>query len=187
MAFLRTFIALPTSSEAQGTIARIQASLKESQAGVKWESQDKFHITMVFLGNVEQSKLELLSTALARSVQQFQPFTISYASLGAFPNIHTPRIIWIGIRNNPVVLDLQATVQRICEEFSFPKEDRAFHPHITLGRVKESRNLSRLTEAIKTITFEPIETRCSNLLLMKSELHPSGSLYTILKSFPLYT
>ena len=187
MAPLRTFIALPTSSEAQDGIARVQTSLKATQASVKWESQDKFHITVVFLGNVEPSKLELLSIALTKSVQQFQPFTLSYTSLGAFPNIHAPRIIWIGIQNNPVVLDLQATVQRICGEFGFPKEERAFHPHITLGRMKESRNLGRLTEAIKTITFEPIETRCSDILLMKSELHPSGSLYTMLKSFPLYT
>ena len=74
---------------------------------------------------------------------------------------------------------------RICVEFGFPKEDRLFHPHITLGRVKETRNVVRLTEAIKTITFEPIETFCSEILLMKSELHPSGSIYTILKSFPL--
>jgi 2'-5' RNA ligase len=124
---------------------------------------------------------------LAKSVRQFPSCTISYESLGAFPNLHNPRVVWIGIKTNQTVLDLQAETARVCAEFGFPKEDRVFHPHITLGRVKETRNLVRLTDAIKTITFEPIETFCSEILLMKSELHPSGSLYTILKSFPLHT
>ena len=125
--------------------------------------------------------------ALAKSVRQFPSCAITYESLGAFPNLHNPRVVWIGIKTNQTVLDLQAETETLCAKFGFPKEDRVFHPHITLGRVKESRNLVRLTEAIKTITFEPIETFCPELLLMKSELHPGGSIYTILKSFPLHT
>ena len=179
---IRTFIALPAPSPARKTI---QLQLKATQAPVKWESQDKFHITLFFLGNVEQSKNKILSTALAESVQPFHSLEILYEC--AFPNIHVPRVVWIGIRTNPAVLDLQAEVQRVCGEFGFPKEERAFHPHITLGRLKEAHKVVRLTEAIKTITFEPIETHCSEILLMKSELHPGGSRYTILKSFPLHT
>jgi 2'-5' RNA ligase len=184
---IRTFIALPTQSNVQQAIAEIQTKLKATQADAKWESQDKLHITLVFLGNVEQSKLESLSAALAKSVRQFPSFSITYESIGAFPNIKNPRVVWIDTKSNQTVLDLQAIAERICVEFGFPKEDRAFHPHITLGRVKETRNSVRLTEAIKTITFEPIETLCSEVLLMKSELHPSGSIYTILKSLPLHT
>jgi RNA 2',3'-cyclic 3'-phosphodiesterase len=184
---IRTFIALPTHLHAQQAIAGIQTKLKATHVDVKWESQNKFHITLVFLGNVEQSKLELLSTALAKSVQQFSSFTIAYESIGAFPNVQNPRVVWIGTKSNQTVLDLQATARRICAEFGFPKEDRVFHPHITLGRVKENHNFVRLTEAIKTITFEPIETLCSEILLMKSELLPGGSIYTILKSLPLHT
>jgi RNA 2',3'-cyclic 3'-phosphodiesterase len=184
---IRTFIALPTQSSAQRAIAEIQTKLKATKADVKWESQDKFHITLVFLGNIEQTKLELFSLGLAKSVQQFPSFTITYESLGAFPNIHKPRVVWIGTKTNQTILNLQAIAERVCVEFGFAKEDRVFHPHITLGRVKEIRNFVSLTEAIKTITFEPIETRCSEVLLMKSELHPSGSIYTILNSFPLHT
>jgi 2'-5' RNA ligase len=184
---IRTFIALPRPSIAQHAIAEVQTKLKATQADVKWESQEKFHITLMFLGNVEQLKLELLSTALAKSVQPFSSLTVTYESLGAFPNTHNPHIVWIGIKSNQTVLDLQTMVELTCTKFEFPKEDRAFHPHITLGRVKGDRNLVRLTEAVKTITFEPIETHCSEILLMKSELHPSGSIYTILKSFPLFT
>jgi 2'-5' RNA ligase len=163
----------------------VQSELKATQADVKWELQDKFHITVKFLGDVEQSNIESLSMALADMVKQFPAFEITYDSLGAFPNLHNPRVIWIGAKSNQVVFDLQSGVERVCTDFGFPKEERAFYPHITLGRVKGTRNLARLTDAIKTITFEPMQSRCSELLLMKSDLRPSGSIYTILKSFPL--
>ena len=183
---IRAFIALPAQSNIQQALAEIQTKLIATRTDVKWESQDKFHITLVFLGNVERSKLELLSATLATSVQQFPSFTITYESIGAFPNREKPRVVWIGTRSSQTVLDLQAKAGRVCAEFGFPKEDRVFHPHITLGRVKETRNIVRLTEAIKTITFEPIEMLCSEIVLMQSELHPSGSMYTILKSLPLH-
>ena len=185
MTGIRTFLALPAQSHAQRAIADIQTKLKAAQADVKWESNDRFHITLVFLGNAEQSKLELLSAALTKSVREFPSFKIMYESIGTFPNLQKPRIVWIGIRSNQMVLDLQSMTGNICAEFGFPKEERMFHPHITLGRVKENCNLVRLTETIKTITFEPIEMFCSEILLMKSDLYPSGSIYTILKSFPL--
>lgn len=185
MASLRTFIALPTERNVQLTITEIQTKLKETQAEVKWDLPDKFHITLKFLGNIEMTKIALLSASLAKSIKQFSTFSIQYNSVGAFPNIHAPRVVWIGIQENKIIQALQFEVENACANYGFPKEERGFHPHITLGRVKGNRNLSRLTDAIKTITFEPIESHCSEVLLMKSDLKPGGSVYTILKSFQL--
>jgi len=185
MPAIRTFIALRASDEIRQQMAAVQSQLMTTEADVKWESRDKFHITLKFLGSTEVSIIESLSFALDSLVKQFPAFEITYASLGAFPNLHNPRVIWIGTKSNQVVLDLQAGIERVCSDFGFIKEERAFHSHITLGRVKGTRNLARLTEAIKTITFEPMQSRCSELLLMKSDLQPNGSIYTILKSFPL--
>jgi 2'-5' RNA ligase len=185
MPAIRTFIALPASTEIQQQMASVQSELKATQAEVKWEPQNKFHITLKFLGGVEPSSIESLSSALAGMVKQFPAFEIIYNSLGAFPNLHNPRVIWIGTKSNQFVLDLQSGVERVCSDFGFQKEERAFHPHITFGRVKGTCNLARLTEAIKTITFESMQSQCSELLLMKSDLRLSGSIYTILKSFPL--
>jgi RNA 2',3'-cyclic 3'-phosphodiesterase len=181
----RTFIALPASTDIQQQMASVQSKLKTTQADVKWELQNKFHITLNFLGNIEQSDIESLSLALAEIAGKFPAFEIKYDSLGAFPNFHSPRVIWIGTEFNQILLDVQSCVGQLCSDLGFQKEERAFHAHITLGRVKGTRNLARLTEAIKTITFESMQSRCSELLLMKSDLRPSGSIYTILKSFPL--
>jgi len=185
MPAIRTFIALPASGEIQKQIADVQSRLISAQADVKWELQNKFHITLKFLGSTETQKTEPLLSALTDLAKIFSAFKIDYDSVGAFPNLHNPRVIWIGTKFNQIVLDLQSGVERICLDFGFRKEERAFHPHITLGRLKGTRNLARLTEAIKTVTFESIQSQCSELLLMKSDLRPSGSIYTILKSFPL--
>lgn len=163
----------------------IQERCKAAEADVRWESQDKFHITLKFLGNLEPSKIELLIASLTKTISQYDSFDLLYESLGAFPNPHHPRVVWIGAKPSRAVLELQASVERLCADLGFPKENRSFHPHITLGRVKGTRNLARLTEAIKNTTFEPIPSRCAEVVLMKSDLHPRGSSYTILKSIVL--
>jgi 2'-5' RNA ligase len=185
MPIIRTFIALPTSIDVQQKMAAVQSILKSTESDIVWELQDKFHITLKFLGAIEHSNIESLSSILSKSMENFPAFEITYNSLGAFPSINNPRTIWIGTKSNQPVLDLQFSVEQICCAFGFHKEERPFHPHITLGRVKGTHNLDRLTDAIKTVTFEPMQSRCSELLLMKSDLRPSGSIYTILKSFSL--
>jgi RNA 2',3'-cyclic 3'-phosphodiesterase len=181
----RTFFALPASLELQRQIEVVQSTLKTSQADVRWELPDKFHITLKFLGSVDQTKIEMLSSAMRTIVQQHAAFDIKYDKLGVFPNFHNPRIVWIGSTSHQAMLDLQASVEQSCCDHNFQKEERAFHPHITLGRVSGVRNLTGLTEVIKTITFEPMQSRCTEVLLMKSDLRPNGSIYSILKSFPL--
>jgi 2'-5' RNA ligase len=187
MASIRTFIALPTSAGVQQAMAEIQERLKAADAEVKWESPDKFHITLKFLGNLEPSKIELLAAGLTKGLSQCDSFDLLYESLGAFPNPLRPRVVWIGAQPSRAVLDLQAIVEQICAGQGFPKENRTFHPHITLGRVKDTQNLARLTEAIKNTTFEPLPSLCAEVVLMKSDLHPRGSSYTELKSIALHS
>lgn len=184
---MRSFIAVPTIREIQNKIAAIQAELISSAADVKWESSDKFHITLKFLGEVETSTLEIISATVMDIIHRFPPLEICYESLGVFPNFNNPRIVWMGARKNQNISNLQAQVEDACEQCGIPKEERAFHPHITLGRVKGSRNIVRLTEAIKSCNFDPMETTCSEIVLMKSDIRPSGSLYTKVHSFPFQT
>jgi RNA 2',3'-cyclic 3'-phosphodiesterase len=184
MPTIRTFIALPTVPEIQNQIATIQAELKGSQADVKWDSPDKFHITLKFLGDVESSQIDQISSSITSLVKAATPFEVIYHGVGAFPNLHNPRVIWIGITPQPVLIELQTKLESACVELGFPPEERPFHPHITLGRVKGNRNIDCLTEATKTCTFEPMKMHCPEVVLMKSDLRPGGSIYTILDSFP---
>lgn len=186
MPFIRTFIALPAPASVQQSIVETQSKLQDAQVQVKWDTAEQFHITLKFLGDVETTTIEPLAQALQRSLEQFHQFEVTYQGVGAFPEIVHPKIVWIGIQSNPILSSMQQAVEHVCFELGFPKETRAFHPHVTLGRVKGTKNLHRLTDAIKTSTFDPLQVHCQEILLMKSDLHPDGAVYTKLKSFPLH-
>jgi 2'-5' RNA ligase len=185
MSTIRSFLALPTSDSVKDRIAELQAQLKQLDAEVKWDSPEKFHITLKFLGNVEAQVLEKLISNLEPVVRQEPSFDLEYEAVGAFPNLSTPRVIWIGAALSESLVSLHRAIEDCCSALGFAREERAFHPHLTLGRVKGSRNIQRLTEKLKTLTLEPTRTRCAELLVMRSELRPSGSLYSVVKSIPL--
>jgi 2'-5' RNA ligase len=182
---IRSFIALPSTSELSDALRGVQEQLREERADVKWDTPDKFHITLKFLGSVEQEILSRLTESLAAATAEAAAFPLVYSSVGAFPDIVRPRVLWVGAEPSDALATVQRQVESVCNRFGFPPEGRAFHPHITLGRVKGSFNLHRLTAKVKSITFEPVQTNCSELLLIKSDLRPTGSVYTTLKSFPL--
>jgi RNA 2',3'-cyclic 3'-phosphodiesterase len=185
MATIRSFIALPSSPELRKVLREIQTLLAEEGANVKWDTPDKFHITLKFLGDVDRDKLSTLNDLLLTRIAPVKTFQLEYNSIGAFPDLVHPKVIWAGAEIPEELKEFQERIELACEEFGIPKESRVFHPHITLGRVKGSTNLHRLTAKVKSITFEPLETSCSEVLLIKSELRPTGSVYTTLKSFPL--
>ena len=185
MAKVRSFIALPLSAVVQREMAVVQSELKDAQADVKWDTSDKFHITLKFLGDIEAEQAPSIARELEKSIGSSPAFDLTFLSLGAFPNVERPRVIWIGTQSIEQVPRLQESVERVCESFGFAKEDRPFHAHVTLGRVKGSRNLDRLTARLKSTTFRPLLVRCSEVHIMRSELKPTGSVYTLLNSIPL--
>jgi 2'-5' RNA ligase len=185
MPTIRVFIALPLPSEIQREFAVIQRELIETHAEVKWDTSEKFHITLKFLGDVDSSQPQLIAKELQNSIGGLSPFDLSFVSLGAFPNVSRPRVVWIGTQQNEHVQGIQEHVERVCDSFGFAKEDRPFHAHATLGRVKGDRNLDRLTAKLKSITFKPLIARCSDIHIIRSELKPTGSVYTLLNSVPL--
>lgn len=185
MCAIRSFIALPSSSDLKNALRELQASLIQEKADVKWDTLDKFHITLKFLGNVDLEKITELSESLTAVTSGSAAFQLVYNAVGAFPDLVHPRIIWAGAQTNEALTSLQHEIELACARLGFPTDPRAFHPHITLGRVKGTTNVGRLTAKVKSITFEPRETACSEVLLIKSELRPTGSVYTTLNSFPL--
>jgi len=182
---LRTFIALPVPSELQHIMARTQSQLREAGADVKWETPDKFHITLKFLGDTEASVITQLQKDLLIPIGELRGFDVSYEGVGSFPNLMRPRVVWIGTKPNSELSRLQELVEQRCSVLGFPRDDRPFHAHVTLGRVKGNRGLDGLTARLKSVTFEPSIARCCEIHIMRSELKPTGSVYTLVKSIPL--
>ncbi len=185
---LRLFFALETPLPIRTSVATLLGTLQESGADVRWEPTSKLHSTLRFLGDTDPQILQSLSETASRLVSASPPPRILYHGVGAFPDTRHPRVVWVGME------DIEGTLQTLHRELDrglatlgIEPETRAFHPHLTLGRVRGERNLHHLIRLLENCTFESEPASLKELLLMKSDLHPSGSVYTILQAFPFGT
>ncbi len=186
MAAFRTFVAFDTPSPIRDEMLVLQRDLAASGADVRWESPDKFHVTVKFIGNIDEGSVGPLGGALRSSLAPFGPFEAVYASLGCFPDKRRPRVIWVGCtESRGILLGIKEAIDAALLPFGVEIEERAFHPHITLGRVKSDRGLRNLTPMLERCTFEPRSARIERLDLMRSVLRPQGAQYSILQSIHL--
>ncbi len=185
MPSIRAFLALPADDHVVQRIGNVQRALQDAHADVRWESLDKVHITLKFLGETSHETLIKLAEQLESILRSFHPFEITYVGVGVFPSSSHPRIIWVGTEPNDLLISMQTSIENSCQVLGFKKEDRPFHPHVTIGRVKSGRNIHRLTDKLKSITFEPIKSLCSGVHIMQSQLLPTGSRYSVLKTISL--
>ena len=186
MAHLRLFIAVETPLEIRVQIGAVQAQLKQSGADVRWEPEDKFHATLKFLGRTEDSQLPDVISSIEKIGHSAAPLSLQYRGLGCFPSMNTPRVVWVGIEElNGALTPLYESIESAMAALGFERESRPFHPHITLGRVKSKRGHHSLLTTLETITFDSKPVTVREVAVVKSELKPTGSVYTILKSIAL--
>ncbi len=181
---MRAFIAVPLPPDCRETLEKIQLPMRSLGADVRWTSIASIHLTLKFLGEIEPSLIPVLASAL-RSVSA-SSFALCIRGLGAFPNLHNPRVIWCGIEGDVRNLEsLQADVEASCESLGLEREARPFHPHLTLGRVNGKRNLQPVLDYIRigTELESAFAANCVNIY--KSVLTPRGAIYTVLESIPL--
>ncbi len=175
---IRAFIAISLTKEIQNKILKIQEQLKESQADVKWVEPENIHLTLKFLGNVEEKKIEEIKEILEKISEEYEKFSMELLKIGAFPKLSNPRVIWISIEKGKeelqkIFLDLEEGLNKI----GFKREERGFSAHITIGRVRSPLNRSELLERIKRIDFERMDLLVGKITLFKSTLTPKGPIY----------
>ncbi len=186
MSVIRTFIAFDTPDKIRREMSMVQSQLKQSNADVKWESENKFHATIKFLGDVDESSLPSLLSSIESAVRKHSLFEISYQSVGAFPDIGHPKVVWIGCENPDGILkNIKNELDIKLQLLGFEIEKRGFHPHITLGRIKGDRGIKNLTSLLEKITFQPHSAKVSEVVVMKSVLRPEGSEYSVIQSIAL--
>ncbi|MFN2406646.1 MAG: RNA 2',3'-cyclic phosphodiesterase [Pyrinomonadaceae bacterium] len=170
---------LPDSLRAQ--MAQHSERVREAvpEAAASWSRPENIHLTVKFFGNVDQQRVTVISPAAARVVKEFPPIQIEVGKTGVFPRPSRPQVLWIGIDDASGAL---ATLHKQLEdEFAregFPKEDRAFRPHLTIARIRKPHNSDRLAEAHLGMEFSSVALELSELILFRSELSSKGSKYT---------
>ncbi|MGA9119372.1 MAG: RNA 2',3'-cyclic phosphodiesterase [Bacteroidota bacterium] len=183
---LRLFIALETPTPVKERVLEVIETLRSSHADVHWEPGANLHSTVKFLGPTSPDLVAVLTETLGAIGRQHPPLSLSYQSIGFFPNARSARVIWIGILDPDDGLhNLQRAIDLGLAPFGFATETREFHPHLTLGRIRSSRNLHQLIATTETLTFSTALYTFNALSLLRSDLRPSGSVYTQEKSFPL--
>jgi 2'-5' RNA ligase len=177
---------MDTPAVVKSQIARVQDDLRAAHADVRWESSEKFHLTIKFLGSAAPDLLNPITTSVRAAAERVSPLTVLYRTVGCFPKRGDPRILWIGMEEQSGgLMMLQQLIDAGMAALGFPKEDRPFHPHVTIGRIRSNRRISALLRTMETVTFESQPVVVSSIDLMNSELKPDGSVYTPIASFPL--
>lgn len=186
---MRLFVAANLTGMIKEALAEVQRALRSKGGDVSWVKPENLHITLKFLGEVEEGRLEAVKEVTASSIAAVGPVLLSFAGLGTFPHLRSPRVIWVGMREGAEgLLTLQANLEEGFHGIGFPRENKPFTAHLTLGRVRSPRGLQPLVEEVKTWQRGTLgEMVLKQVDLMRSQLHPGGSIYTILESFPLQT
>lgn len=184
---MRCFLAIELSEEARNAVAGLRDRLRRAGANASWPRPENLHLTLRFLGEMDEECQAAIAARLRESLATLQSPALLVRGTGAFPNVRKPSVVWVGIESPGNAL---AAVQDACEQaaqaIGLKAEKKAFRPHITLARLREPYRAGRLVRALETDSgFFGGEFTASNVTLFSSTLTPQGAVYAPLEHFPL--
>jgi len=198
---LRLFLAVPLPPEVVTFVDGVTARLQQEGWPMRWTASGNAHITLHFLGEVEPERARLLRMAIGPVVARHDSFSLRTADLGVFPAMKRPRVLWLGLWGPAHRLHtLRDDLGVLLESFDFELDEKEFHPHITLGRVRDTSNTrirdlparirARIEQAADTgeVSHEhPLPVPVEEILLVQSHLGKDGPRYDVLQRYPLHT
>ncbi len=184
---IRSFLAIALPETIHRRIEEVQGDLKSSHADVRWVNPGKIHLTLKFFGNIDEAAIESIVKAVEESVRAVSPFSLKVRGIGAFPNWRNPRVVWMGlIDGGDILIPFQKQVEMELQKIGFEPEERAFRPHLTLGRVNSARGKEALIQTMEEHREQEFgEFEVSRVVLFKSDLKPTGPIYTPLREVNL--
>lgn len=177
---LRLFIAALLPDEIKAALGGYVASLGKAAEGVKWEKEEKLHVTLKFLGEVDEKTAEAVSLVTREAARKYFPFEMKSANLGGFPDLRHPRVLFVGLSENPGLSGLQREIEEGLLPLGFERDNRRFIPHVTVGRVNGRMRTTGPLPLPKKIHFT-----VSEISVVKSVPGKAGSVYTPLHVFTL--
>lgn len=176
---IRTFVCIEIPQSVKDRIGELQNELRKSGASVGWTKPSNIHLTLKFLGDVSTSSIERVSKAVERAAIGISQFEIEVAGTGCFPSTRNPRVLWVGLTNvTDAMKQLYSNIESELEREGFPREHRKFSPHLTIGRVRTPGTGASVAEQLIARGFEPERFLATEVIVMRSDLKPTGSIYT---------
>ena len=185
---IRAFIAVDLDDPVIEKVCNVVEILKSRITEIRWLRKENLHLTLKFLGNIAESQVEPITAALRHPLGLFSPCTISAKGLGVFPDFRRPKILWVGLTGNQLV-QLTAEIESALMPIGFTPENRAFTPHLTIGRWREgsrpAKNLRQEIDSLNDFEFGACAVR--QIVLFQSVLKPEGASYSELRTIQLGT
>jgi len=187
---IRAFLAVVISEEARQGVARLRDRVEKgvmfTGAQPSWVRLESMHLTIKFLGNIEESAVEKISARLGPACAALSSFVYGVRGLGVFPSPRQPRVLWVGIKKaDEEFKQLHQTVEAELSALGFERDERPFHPHLTLARVRSLKGAAQMMKIVADNGREWCgECKAERLIFFQSQLHPSGAIYTKLREFP---
>jgi len=182
---MRCFIAIELPENVKSALSDIEGKLKKINADIRWVKPDNIHLTLKFLGNVEEETVGKIAKLMEKICSRYNSFYLEIKGVGMFPDKKYPRVLWIGVMDNNILETLQKDIEDSMATIGFEKEKR-FNAHLTLGRFRSSKGKDALLDAIKELESNNYGTiNVKSISLMKSDLHPEGARYTKIAEFLL--
>jgi len=185
---IRSFLAFSLPPEIRDVVGRVLGDLSGASRDVKWVRPGSLHLTVVFLGDVDEASISSVKRAAADVCRAFAPFRLRVSGTGFFPNPRRPRVIWLGLDGDVEPMGrFRDALQEALAPLGFAPERRPFRPHLTMGRFRKGGFPDdRLNEALESHRNETSpECVLPELVLFRSDLRPTGAVYTVLERFPL--
>ena len=183
---MRLFIGIGLSPDCRRAIAGAVAPLRKKGIPVSWTPEHNLHLTLKFLGETPASRVNELAGLMAEAGRGIPPFTLRIEEAGAFPTLRTPRVLWIGIREPlELVRKLHQNMENALSGAGFPRDERPFHPHVTVGRVRGRVAPGwgeTYASAVSGVAFDTVSV--ASYRVYESRLSPSGANYSVLREVP---
>ncbi len=176
---VRCFVAIEIPEPIQALLKPVQTHLQSEVQKASWTKPGNFHLTLKFLGDVDTQAVDAISEAVQKVAHTQTQFSIQLGGIGAFPTLARPRVIWIGVKHGAAIVSRIAKAVNVkLKRLGFPTDNR-FHAHLTLGRLRTPVNLKPLQNVLhKYDTIDGAIVNVNEIILMQSQLHPNGAIYT---------
>ena len=183
----RSFLAIDLPTAVKERLAEQIRILSPGTSGIKWVDPRLIHLTLKFFGEISTEQVDKISEVSQKVILKNKPISLTLKGIGGFPHIRRPRIIWAGLnRDLEALLKLVEALESAYEQIGIAREDRSFHPHLTLGRNKTNQPNERLFQRLSAWAEEESEPfAVEEIILYKSDLKPFGPVYSKICSFPL--
>lgn len=182
--FLGLNFPLPVVRRLVDDVKGLQASVRQAGLEVAWVPAANIHLTLKFLGSIEPTLVEAIRDRLRARGEPRAPFEIEAFGLGAFPSLERPRILWAGVKPSAPLDELAGMVESSLVELGFPAEERPFHPHLTLGRVRHGAGtLEPLLGSRAPVAYGA--GRMQEIVVYQSRVLRQGAEYSVLERIPL--